>query len=100
MSGGHFNYTCYLIDDTYSGQMEDVELDDLLVDFIQVLHDLEWWQSGDISEEDYRKTVTKFKNKWLKQYDKDKCYNYCPHKFLTKLIKKNLQIIEQAEEER
>ena len=98
MSGGSFNYTCYLIDDIYSGRMEDVELDDLLTDFIQVLHDLEWWKSDDYSEEQYRETVTKFKNRWLKQYNKDKCYNYCRYKLLAKLIKKNLRTIEQEDE--
>ena len=30
-----------------------------------VLHDVEWWQSADISEEDYRKTVKRFKDKWF-----------------------------------
>ena len=30
-------------------------------------NDLEWWQSGDIGEEEYRKTVTWFKKKWFKR---------------------------------
>ena len=29
------------------------------------LHDLEWWQSDDIDEEDYRKTLSEFKSKWF-----------------------------------
>ena len=38
---------------------------DKLNDLCEVLHDLEWWQSSDISEADYRETVAKFKKKWL-----------------------------------
>jgi hypothetical protein len=71
MSGGSFDYLFYRVEDTYSGEMRDKELNKLMDDLIKVLHDLEWWQSGDISEEDYRKTVIEFKTKWLSGYDKD-----------------------------
>lgn len=98
MSGGHFDYMCYRIEETYSGQMEDKELNDLLEDFTKLLHDLEWWKSCDIGEEQYRETVTKFKNKWLRQFNKEKCYDYCPHKALTEAIKQNLQTIKGLEE--
>ena len=100
MSGGSFNYMCYRVDDEYSGRMEDDELNALLKDFVEVLHDLEWWQSADIGEDTYRKTVTAFKNKWLKQYNKDKCYEFCPHKALTQAVKRNLEEIERQENDR
>ena len=45
--------------------MRDPELNALMEDIVKVLHDLEWWESGDICEETYRKTVTAFKGKWL-----------------------------------
>lgn len=98
MSGGHFEYLCYRIENAYSAEMEDVELEDLLQDFCELLHDLEWWKSGDYGEDTYRETVKKFKNKWLKQYNKEKCYDYCPHKALTEAIKQNLQTIKGLEE--
>jgi hypothetical protein len=71
MSGGSFNYTCFRVENEYSGRMQDEELNEMLVDFCEVLHDLEWWQSCDISEEQYRETVAKFKNKWFSERDKE-----------------------------
>lgn len=44
--------------------MYDYELDNMLVDLENLFHVLELWQSGDTSEEDYRKAVSKFKDKW------------------------------------
>ena len=38
----------------------------MINDLVKVLHDLEWWKSCDIDEDDYRKTLNEFKNKWLK----------------------------------
>lgn len=34
---------------------------------VDLLHDLEWWQSCDCDEKRYRESVTKFKKKWFKQ---------------------------------
>ena len=65
MSGGHFNYAFYNLD-VYEGQMEDAELNELLEDFRELLHDLEWYKSRDICKEDYRESVQKFKAKWFK----------------------------------
>ena len=79
--------------------MEDDELNALLKDFVEVLHDLEWWKSSDIGEDSYRKTVTNFKNKWLRQYNKELCYQFCPHKALTQVIKSSLQEIEKLEQQ-
>ena len=67
MSGGSFEYRYLIIEDCYVGNMFDKELDEMLKDLVKVLHDLEWWQSGDISEKKYRETVTKFKAKWFKR---------------------------------
>lgn len=65
-SGGSFDYKYLTLDDYYSGCMEDEELNELIDDLVVVLKDLEWWKSCDKSEEEYRDTVNKFKNKWLK----------------------------------
>ena len=45
--------------------MFDIELNDMMYDLVKVLKDLEWWQSGDIGEEEYRKTVKGFKDRWF-----------------------------------
>ena len=65
MSGGSYNYISYQIDNELADRMFDAELNDLIKDLVKVTHDLEWWQSGDTSEERYRKTVSEFKKKWF-----------------------------------
>ena len=65
MSGGSHNYECYRFEEEYHGQMMDPVMDQLIHDLVPVLHDLEWWQSADISEADYRETVAEFKRKWI-----------------------------------
>ena len=65
MSGGSYNYICYKLSEECSDQMYDDEMNDLIKDLVEVLHDLEWWQDGDTDEERYRKTLSEFKTKWL-----------------------------------
>lgn len=69
MSGGSFDYEYSKIEDLYVGEMQDADLDEMMKDLCKVLHDLEWWQSCDYSEEDYRKSANAFKRKWLRGYD-------------------------------
>ena len=66
MSGGSYNYTCYRFEEEYSGRLYDAELNEMAEDFFKVLHDVEWWKSSDIEEDNYRKTVHEFKEKWFK----------------------------------
>jgi hypothetical protein len=66
MSGGSYNYEFKRVNEEYVGNMYDKELDRMMEDLVEVLHDLEWWKSCDKSEECYRDTVKKFKEKWLK----------------------------------
>ena len=65
MSGGSYNYIYNTLSEECEGYMYDEEMNALIKDLCKVLHDLEWWQSCDISKEDYRKTVAEFKQKWL-----------------------------------
>lgn len=67
MSGGSYDYKYYDVDDYYNGKMFDDELNEMINDLVNLLHDLEWWQSCDYGEEDYRKTVTEFKKKWFRR---------------------------------
>ena len=66
MSGGSYNYIYSQLESECEGQMHDSEMNMLIKDLCKVLHDLEWWQSGDYSEESYRESVAKFKAKWFK----------------------------------
>ena len=69
MSGGSFDYMYNRIEETYVGEMQDADLDEMMKDLCGVLHDLEWWKSCDYNEEDYRKSAKAFKQKWLRGYD-------------------------------
>ena len=65
MSGGSYNYIFSQLSIECEDRMYDAEMNDLIKDLCEVLHDLEWWQSGDISEERYKNTLVKFKAKWF-----------------------------------
>lgn len=76
MSGGSYNYIYGTLKRECAGYMYDAEMNALIVDLCEVLHDLEWWQSCDISEEDYRKTVVKFKEKWFQGSREERLKSY------------------------
>lgn len=67
MSGRSYNYMYSRINDEYVGRMHDSQLDEMMKDLVDLLHDLEWWQSSDTGEDTYRRAVTEFKKKWFKQ---------------------------------
>ena len=66
MSGGSYDYICYKLSNECEGRMYDAEMNDLIKDLCEVLHSLEWWQSGDTSESSYREELSRFKAKWFK----------------------------------
>lgn len=57
----------YILDACCGSRMFDSQLNSMMKDLVEVLHDLEWWQSCDCDEKRYREKVTKFKKKWFKQ---------------------------------
>lgn len=65
MSGGSFDYIYSRFEEEVAGKLCDPEMDDLARDFVKILYDVEWWTSGDISEDAYRSTVNDFKEKWF-----------------------------------
>jgi hypothetical protein len=64
MSGGSLDYVCYRVEDA-ANRCPDPEFSDLLKGVADVLHDMEWWMSADIGEEEYLETLGKFKRKWF-----------------------------------
>ena len=76
MSGGSYDYIWCKLSNECEGRMYDAEMNDLVKDLSEVLHELEWWQSGDTSEECYRKTLTKFKAKWFKADRQERLKDY------------------------
>lgn len=67
MSGGSYSYVYCKVENECVGRMFDRQLDEMMKDLCELLHDLEWWQSCDYSEDTYRESVKKFKKKWFKQ---------------------------------
>lgn len=89
MSGGHWDYKneqlCCAIFNSYDlsckGQDSDLEsqrrkarvinpledklMSELLYDVFKILHDYDWYISGDSSQDKYRESVHIFKKKWL-----------------------------------
>ena len=64
MSGGYLDYICFKLDDI-TDRIDDREIKDLIKDLADLLHDYEWWQSGDDGSETYYKKLDKFKAKWF-----------------------------------
>lgn len=64
MSGGSMDYVCFKIEDC-AQYVDDAEIKDLIKDLANLMHDLEWYQSGDYSQSSYEETLFKFKNKWF-----------------------------------
>ena len=72
MSGGHFEYKDSSLKremfgwtDRPHNVLEDRELSELAWDLLDVIHDYDWYKSGDTCKETYLKAKEKFKKKWL-----------------------------------
>lgn len=73
MSGGYFDYKnndlYYELfgygEGTRYNTLEDLEMSDLAKDFLDVLHEFDYYKSGDTDESDYREAVDNFKKKWI-----------------------------------
>lgn len=76
MSGGSYDYIYCRLKEECEGRMYDTEMDDMIRDLADVLHDLEWWQSADSSEDEYRATLTRFKAKWFKDNREERLKGY------------------------
>ena len=72
MSGGHFNY----VDSTLKAEIfgwtdkpcnvfEDKEISELVWDVLDLIHDFDWYKSGDTNKVKYLEAKDKFKKKWF-----------------------------------
>lgn len=78
MSGGSLDYVCYRVEE-HVGCFGDKQLDDLLKDVAQLLHDREWYLSGDTCEGAWNLAKKEFKEKWLEgEYSQYYCRD-CRH---------------------
>lgn len=76
MSGGNFNYVdatlrdeIYGWSDAWHNVFEDREISELVWDILDLIHDYDWYVSGDTSKETYLKAKADFKNKWFDNRD-------------------------------
>ena len=72
MSGGKFGYyNKYLKDEMFvhsdrpNNVMEDDEISELVWDVLNLIHDLDYYQSGDTCRETYIESKKEFKKKWF-----------------------------------
>ena len=72
MSGGHFEYADSRLKDEIFGWadkpsnvFEDMEISELVWDVLNLIHDYDWYASGDTCKETYLKAKNKFKKKWF-----------------------------------
>ena len=73
MSGGHFDYKDSALKNEIFGWFEekptnvfeDNEISELVWDVLDLIHDFDWYKSGDTSKEDYLEAKSEFKKKWF-----------------------------------
>lgn len=79
MSGGRFNHAdSQLKSEIFGGGdkpcnvFEDREISELVWDVLDLIHEFDYYKSGDSDRNDYCEAKRKFKAKWLKP-DTDRC---------------------------
>ena len=72
MSGGRFDYIdgrlkdeIFGWTDTPNNVFEDREISELVWDVLDLIHDFDWYASGDTCKETWLKAKEKFKKKWF-----------------------------------
>lgn len=72
MSGGRFEYKDSSLKyeifgwgDTPNNAFEDREISELVWDVLDLIHDYDWYASGDTCKETYLKAKAEFKKKWF-----------------------------------
>ena len=88
MSGGSYNYIYSRLLCECADSMYDAEMNEMIKDLAEVLHDLEWWQSSDISEKEYRKTLVEFKAKWFTGSKEERLKGYIDEQI--RIVRKQL----------
>jgi hypothetical protein len=72
MSGGHFEYLDSRLKDEIFGYedkvknvFEDREISELVFDVLDLIHEFDWYYSGDTGKETYLEAKAEVKRKWL-----------------------------------
>lgn len=81
MSGGYFNHNysyenmkwdIFGLEDKPSNAFDDREISELVWDVFELIHDFDWYKSGDTCEETYLEKKKEFKKKWFEAIRKDR----------------------------
>lgn len=79
MSGGRFDYKDSALrteifgwGDKFTNVFEDREISELVWDVLDLVHDFDWYKSGDTCEETWLKKKKAFKQKWFDTLRKDR----------------------------
>ena len=82
MSGGRFNYMDSSLKDEIFGWtekprnvFEDKEISQLVWDVFDLIHDFDWYASGDTGEKDWLKAKKAFKKKWFNTLPEERTKN-------------------------
>ena len=75
MSGGSYNYVFSRVREG-ADYTQDKEIKALIVDLADLLHDEEWFESGDYGKQEYVESLKAFKKKWLHQANTDNLKKY------------------------
>ena len=75
MSGGSMDYICFKLNDA-ADYIEDKEIKELTKDLADLLHDLEWYESGDYGRDTYEKSLKEFRKKWFEDSRNDRLKRY------------------------
>lgn len=75
MSGGYLDYICFKLENI-TDRIDDKEIKELIKDLADLLHDYEWWQSGDYGRDSYDKKLKEFKTKWFGDNRNDRLKDY------------------------
>lgn len=72
MSGGFFDYKdgdlkyeIFGFSDRPKNVFEDLEISEIVWDVLDLIHEYDWYHSGDTDESDYLNAKNEFKKKWL-----------------------------------
>ena len=86
MSGGYYNYVYSKVREG-ADYAQDKEIKALIEDLADLLHDEEWYESGDYGKQHYVESLKTFKKKWLHQTDSEHLKKYID------------EVLDQAKEE-
>lgn len=86
MSGGRYNYVYSKVREA-ADYTQDKEIRALINDLADLLHDEEWYESGDYGKQQYVESLKAFKKKWLHQTDSEHIKKYIT------------EVLDQAKEE-